>query len=405
MRVMKRVPGALIGLLAIVLSAALPSFSQAVIENPAKPKAANAGRVVTPTEVLAISDEGTSDYYFKWPHALAAGPDGGLLLTDVDQVLWFGGDGRFLGNLFKKGQGPGEMPWTGTPVAAGKAVVVYAVSPGKLVYFDAAGKYEKEIAARVEGRSGLSLIGYLPGRFLFEGHEFPRVSGDPDFVDNPRTIYAVSEAGGPAAPLATFATRAWVVTAGGGGGMFDVTSLIAIPFQDKFLALTHTEDYLIKLFDPAANKVVREFRRPYARLKGEPLTEAEKKGGIIINDKHYTRPERKFENDVKNLLDPQRRDLGRHIDEGQVQGHPHRRLRRRGRLPGLFLAQAPGVGIQGASSRRASAPSTAISSGSSSGPRMRRFPSRNTGSSSSGAAGRMREEEEDDMRSSPRRPS
>ena len=82
MRVMKRIPGALIGLLAIVLSAAQPSFSQAVIENPAKPKAANAGRVVAPQEVLAISDEGTSDYYFKWPHALAAGPDGGLLLTD-----------------------------------------------------------------------------------------------------------------------------------------------------------------------------------------------------------------------------------------------------------------------------------------------------------------------------------
>jgi hypothetical protein len=302
MRVMKRVPGALIGLLAIVLPAAQPSFSQAVIENPAKPKAATAGRVVVPQEVLAISDEGASDYYFKWPHALAAGPDGGLLLTDIDQVLWFGGDGRFLGNLFKKGQGPGEMPWTGTPVAAGKAVVVYAVSPGKLVYFDAAGRYEKEVAARAEGRIGLSLIGYLPGRFLFEGHEFPRVSGDPDFVDNPRTIYAVNEAGGPAASLATFITRAWVVTAGGGGGMFDVTNLIAIPFRDKFLALTHTEDYLIKLFDPAANKVVREFRRPYSRVKGEPLTEAEKKGGIIINDKHYTRPERKLENDVKNLL-------------------------------------------------------------------------------------------------------
>lgn len=285
-----------------VLGGAGGLLAQNIIENPAKPLAKDAGRVVTPTEVLAISDEGASDYYFKWPHALAAGPDGGLLLTDIDQVLWFGGDGRFLGNLFKKGQGPGEMPWTGTPVAAGKAVVVYSVSPGKLVYFDTAGRYEKEIAARVEGRSGLSLIGYLPGRFLFEGHEFPRVSGDPDFVDNPRTIYAVSEAGGPAAPLATFVTRAWVVTAGGGGGMFDVTNLIAIPFEDKFLALIHTEDYLIKLFDPAANNVVREFRRPYSRVKGEPLTEAEKKGGIIINDKHYTRPERKFENDVKNLL-------------------------------------------------------------------------------------------------------
>jgi hypothetical protein len=281
--------------------AASTGFGQ-IVENPAKPRTANAGRVVVPEEVLAISDEGTSDFYFKWPHGLRPGPDGSLLLADVDQVLWFGGDGRFLGNLFKKGQGPGEMPWPGAPVAAGEAVVIYAASPGKLVYFDPAGRFEKEIAARVEGRSGLTLIAYLPGQFLFDGHEFPRVSGDSGIVDLPRTIYTVGETDGSTATLATFETRSWVVTAGGGGGMFDVTRLLAAPFEGRFLALAHTEDYLIKLYDPAANKVVREFRREYTRVKGEPLTEAERNGGIIINDKHYTRPERKYENDVKNLF-------------------------------------------------------------------------------------------------------
>jgi hypothetical protein len=51
-----------------------------------------------------------------------------------------------------------------------------------------------------------------------------------------------------------------------------------------------------------ADKVVRQFRRTYEKVKGEPLTEMEKKGGMIIGNKHYTRPERKFENDVMNLL-------------------------------------------------------------------------------------------------------
>jgi hypothetical protein len=78
--------------------------------------------------------------------------------------------------------------------------------------------------------------------------------------------------------------------------------LIALPFGRDQLALTHTENYLIKLFDPAANEVVREFRRPYARVKGEPLTETEKKGSFSLNGKPYTRPERKFENDVKNIF-------------------------------------------------------------------------------------------------------
>lgn len=274
-----------------------------VIENTAKPKASDAGRVVTPQEVVAISDEGTSDYYFKWPRGLRAAPGGSLLLTDEDQVLEFDANGRFVRNLFKKGQGPGEMPYPGAGVATEKAIVVYSGYPSKLVYFSPSGQYEKEAAVRAEGQTRMNLIGYQAGRFYFEAGKFPRTTGDPDFVDNPRTMLAVDVSDGAVKPLATFVTRAWVVTSpGGGGGAFDVTSLIAVPFQNKLLALIHTEDYLIRLFDPAANKVVREFRRAYTRVKGLPLTESEKKGGIILNGQHYTCPERKFENDIKNVL-------------------------------------------------------------------------------------------------------
>ena len=328
----------------IALMLAPLSFGQ-IVENPAKPKAANAGRVIVPQEVVAISDEGTSDYFFNWPRSLRAGPDGSLLLTDKDQVLQFDAKGMFLRNLFKKGQGPGEMPYPGTPLAAGKSIVVFSGSPGKLVYFSPSGLYEKEIAVRAEGRTSLSLIGYQAGRFYFESWEFPRTTGDPDFVDNPRTIVAVNEADGTIKRLTSFVTRAWVITSpSGGGGMFTVTSLIAVPFRDDLLALAHTEEYLVKIFDPAADKIVREFRRSYARVKGEPLTEAEKKGGIILNGKPYSRPELKFENDVKNILTRDERDLGGHVDEGQGQGRPRRCLRRRRRLPGLLLAQAPRAG-------------------------------------------------------------
>jgi len=299
--------GLFVALLAGMGAAAALGFGQ-IIENPAKPKAANAGRVVAPAEVLAISDEGTSDYYFKWPHGLRTGPEGSLLLADVDQVLWFDKDGKFLGNLFKKGQGPGEMPRAGTPVMTAEHIAVFSGGPTKLVYFDRTGRYAKELPIRNEGGPSLTPIGWQADRVYFESGDFPRTTGDPSIVDNPRTIVAVSEADGTMTSLGAFITRSWVITSpSGGGGMFDVTKLIAIPFDGRYLALIHTEDYLIRLFDPAANKVVREFRRAYARIKGEPLTEAEKKGGIRITEsggynKHYTRPERKFENDVKNLL-------------------------------------------------------------------------------------------------------
>ena len=285
-------------------SSAAPSVAAGqVIENPAKPKAANAGRVIVPQEVVAISDEGTSAYYFDWPRNLRTGPDGSLLLTDKDQVLQFDGKGMFLRNFFKKGQGPGEMPFPGTPQATGKSIVIYSVSPGKLVYFSPSGQYEKEIAVRAERRTSLRPIGYQAGRFYFESGEFPRTTGDPDFVDNPRTIIAVNEADGAIKRLTSFVTRAWVITSpSGGGGMFTITSLIAVPFRDDLLAIAHTQEYLVKIYDPAADKIVREFRRSYARVKGVPLTEEEKKGSMFIDGKTYSRPELKFENDIKNVL-------------------------------------------------------------------------------------------------------
>ncbi len=288
--------------LVIALMLAPLSFGQ-VIDNPAKPKAANAGRVVAPQEILSISDEGTSDYFFKWPAELRIGPNGSLLVTDDGQILQFDANGRLLRNLFKKGQGPGEMENPGPCVATEKEFIAFPWGGRKkLVVFDATGKFVREVPVLEEDRTFLTFLHYLDGTAYFEAGGFPRTTGDPDFVDNPRTITAVSDPGGAVRKLTTFMTRAWAVTAGGSSGMFDVCRLNAVPFEGRLLALTHTEGYLIKIYDPAADKVLRQFRRPYARVKGEPLTEREKKGGLFLNGKHYTRPERDFENDVKNVL-------------------------------------------------------------------------------------------------------
>lgn len=295
-------PGVMI-VLAVTLLGLGTMMSAQVIENPAKPKAANAGRVVTPEEVLSISDEGTSDYFFKWPHGLKTTPDGSLIVIDRDQVLHFDQSGRFLRNLFKKGQGPGEMTYTSACLPTDKGVIIHSPYPNKLVFFGSSGTYEKEIPVREEGRTSLTALLHHAGTCYFQASEFPQTKGDPDYVDVPQTIVALNEAAGEIKKLATFLTRAFVVTSpGGGGGMFGITGLITIPVQEKLLALTHTSEYLLKIYDPAANKVVREFRRAYERVKQEPLTEEQKKGGLIIDGKHFTRPEQKFENDVKNVL-------------------------------------------------------------------------------------------------------
>ena len=107
---MRRDQGRQTGLvIAGLVCAAGLSFGQAVIENPAKPVAKDAGRVLKLTEVWRITDD-SGAFFFKFPRDLRVADDGSVFLHDVDQFLKFSAEGIFLKNLFRKGQGPGEMP-------------------------------------------------------------------------------------------------------------------------------------------------------------------------------------------------------------------------------------------------------------------------------------------------------
>ena len=81
-------------------------YTQEIIENPEKPLNKNAGRMLRLQEVFRITDE-SDDFYFKAPQSLKVDSEGNFLIIDDNQILKFSTDGRFLRNLFKKGQGPG----------------------------------------------------------------------------------------------------------------------------------------------------------------------------------------------------------------------------------------------------------------------------------------------------------
>jgi len=282
------------------------ALAQTVVENPAKPRAANAGRVVVPQEVLAISDVGTSDFYFKRPRGLTTAPDGSLLLIDENQVLRFDKDGKFGRNFFKKGQGPGEVTYVGACLATDKNVIVHSFYPNKLIFFDYSGRYEREIpVGSLPGsrRTQTRILLAHRGVFYLQARDSPEFKAVPDFVDVPNLIVALDDTTGVLTTLETFSTKAYTLAApGGGGGSYDTTDLIAVPFKEKLLALAHTSEYLLKIYDPAADKVVREFRRAYERVKPEPLKEEQKKGGVLIGNKPFGPPSLKYQNDVRNLL-------------------------------------------------------------------------------------------------------
>ena len=97
--------------LILFISITLLSFflaSQEVIQNPEKPLSSNAGRILDVEEMFRITDE-SGEFFFEYPSGLQVADDGSIFLRDEDQLLKFAPDGKFLKNLFKKGQGPGEI--------------------------------------------------------------------------------------------------------------------------------------------------------------------------------------------------------------------------------------------------------------------------------------------------------
>jgi hypothetical protein len=271
-----------------------------IIENPSKPQAANAGRVVTPKEVLAIEDTGEK-YYFKYPHNIKIGPDGSIFVIDGDQFLQFDPNGKYLRNLFKKGQGPGEMTNLENFDFEGKNIVAFSPYPAKLIWFDGNGKFIKDESLAGKARI-LRFLGRIAGRWVFETFDFPHNGGDLQYSDQAHQLLIWNGPDKTMRPLSKFLVRVLGVSAGGASGFFDVGQFQAVPLGDHRLAISHTSEYDIKIFDIESDKVEREFRRSYERVPPPPLKAGQRRPAIMMGDKTYEQPEEKYANDIANIL-------------------------------------------------------------------------------------------------------
>ena len=177
-------------------------------------------------------------------------------------------------------------------------------SPDRLLFFDYAGRYEKEIPMRA-----LAGIKFRPKTLLAIGEmfyiqsaEWPMAKGDTNYIEVPHTILALNAVTFESRELSSFPTISYVQSSGDGEtGSYEISSLLAVPFKRKYLAISHTSEYLVKIYDPVADKVLLVFRRAYERVEPEPPVGIERES-LVIGGKRFLRPEQKFQNDVKVIL-------------------------------------------------------------------------------------------------------
>jgi len=255
---------ALFLLTATVLSSL--ATAQTIIENTAKPLSRNAGRIVTLKEEMQIEDTGEG-FFFKNPYTIRVSPSGDIFIKDgPEQALQFNPQGRFIRNLFKKGQGPGELTSV-TDIWASPDRLYLLGYPAKLLVYDYEGNLVQELPFR-SGHIGSRFILAEPGNLLVYGFGRPNPTKGTGFIDTPWDITEIDPDGASFKTIASFPIRTFLEVQEGGavaGTAWNLFQVVALDGNSLFL--NYTPEYMVDNFVKDKQAVVLRFRRPYERIK------------------------------------------------------------------------------------------------------------------------------------------
>ncbi len=256
--------------------------SQEIIENPKKPLSKDAGRILKIQEELRIIDTGAA-FYFKQPSKLQVDDDGCIYIADELQFLKFSPEGKFLNNLFRQGQGPGEIQGAFSYGLEPDKICVHDSMSRKIILMDKAGNLLEEIHLREKG--ALRFIGVADGKAIFSRFSMPeRKDMTGKLVDMENQLITISLEDKTEREIAIVTTK-WWFTQRSGAATDPFT--VKLSSDSNNLYINNTQEYMIKILNIENGIVAKTFRREYKRVKA----------------KKPFYPERDYEFDIGNLFD------------------------------------------------------------------------------------------------------
>jgi hypothetical protein len=303
----RQLPG-LIFLVGAGLAVLKSAPAQTIIENPATPLAKNAGRALKLREVWRITDEGGA-FYFKSPHNLQTAEDGSLFIADQEQILRFDKDGKFLKNIFKKGQGPGEISNSFTYLIDNNELYVTDYGQRRIFRMDSDGRYIDQLSLEI---GSLNLFGVRSDGYVMMKPVWPsREEQTGKLLPLLDKIKIISKDGKSEKDLDTFRTR-WFMTP---RVSTQWDPHIAVMSDDgRYLYGCHSTEYLIEVLDLDTGRIVKSFRRSYPRVKHVASKRQEE------FRKTYGSPEQVYEWDISDLFADQNKLWVRTSTEDSAKG-------------------------------------------------------------------------------------
>lgn len=277
----------IIFILFIFLSLALASQDQEIIENPEEPLNKNAGRVIQLKEVMRITDEGTN-YYFKEPRNIKIAEDGSIFILDgVDKLYKFDAKGNFINNLITKGEGPGEVNELMSFFLEGKEIILYDGMGNKIVKLDKQGNLIQEL--KLGEKRFYTMIAYYTDNYYMVDSKRMNFERKTEIKEVGRNLYIVNNKGEIKGTPHDFVVKDFYRFRPRSVSSFPVSRLQIAIENGRFLYLSHTIDYIVKLLDLENVQIIRSFSREYDSVKADHSTEYRK-----LLPKHH--------NDIQKLL-------------------------------------------------------------------------------------------------------
>ncbi len=261
--------------------------SQEIIENPDKPINPIAGRILKVEEVFRITDE-SGEFYFKRPSRVQIADNGFIFLSDENQFLKFSQEGKFLKNLFKKGQGPGEIQSNFLYTLQGENIYIYDRMNSKILHMDFEGKLIEE--SRLTD-SYLEFIGLWDNNFILSKSFWPAADERTGKIfDIPVKILFISKEEKvikecPGLPMKTFISSNMAVSMG--------RSITIMSADGRTCLISDPDEYMISVLDLEKLEFIKKFKRNYPRVR-RPKREQPSQLPVKI-------PERKYFNDIVYL--------------------------------------------------------------------------------------------------------
>jgi len=269
-----------------------------VRENPQQPVHPNPDRVLKLVEALKIKGEGKG-YYFEGARTLEIDPIGNLYACDSwssarrSHLMKFSPEGRFIKDLYRQGEGPGEILSTFDFTLSGSEMFLYDTMKRKIVVMDTDGNFKTEF--KKETAPFDELIGAFGDWLVILRVSRPLERQTSRLYDEKNAIIMLSKDGKTEKDIFMFTNRSFYIspTQGGGGMSWD-------PFHSAIagdrIYVCSTQNYQIQVLDMAKANILFSFMRAYPRV--EHLgRDWEKKFAT-----QYNAPKRNYENDVKGLI-------------------------------------------------------------------------------------------------------